>query len=161
MTIRKTVEADLPQIGEIYENAKRFMHLNGNPYQWNKDEPNKETARKDMERGEGYVAEEDGRIQAVFMFKIGDDPTYHTIEGGAWLSDAPYAVIHRIAVATQGRGIIGACIDACFTMHPNIRIDTHKDNLPMQKALTKRGFTYCGIIYLENGEKRWAYQKIK
>ena len=30
MQIRKTVEADLPIIGEIYENAKRFMRESGN-----------------------------------------------------------------------------------------------------------------------------------
>ena len=161
MTIRKTTEADLPYIGEIYENAKRFMRESGNPHQWNKGEPNIETARKDMEQGESYVAEEDGKIQAVFMFKIGDDPTYHKIERGAWLSDAPYAVIHRIAVFKQGCGIIDECINYCFDKCPNLRIDTHEDNLPMQKALTKRGFKYCGIIHLANGEKRWAYQKIK
>ena len=67
MTVRKTTEADLPYIGEIYENAKRFMKESGNPHQWNKGEPNIETARKDMERGEGYVAEEDGAITAVFI----------------------------------------------------------------------------------------------
>ncbi|MBO7150418.1 MAG: GNAT family N-acetyltransferase, partial [Clostridia bacterium] len=125
MTIRKTTEADLLQIGEIYENAKRFMRESGNPFQWNKGEPNIETARRDMEQGEGYVAEENGKIMAVFMFKEGNDPTYAKIYDGAWLNEAPYAVIHRIAVAEQGRGIIDECINACFAKCPNLRIDTH------------------------------------
>jgi hypothetical protein len=33
MIIRKTTEADLSRIGEIYENAKRFMRESGNPNQ--------------------------------------------------------------------------------------------------------------------------------
>ena len=160
MLIRKTTEADLFRIGEIYENAKRFMRESGNPNQWNDGTPNIDTAREDMEKGIGYVAEENGEIVAVFMFSLDGEPTYARIYDGEWLSDAPYGVIHRIAVAEQGRGIIGYCIDECFAHCQNLRIDTHRDNLPMQRALQKRGFQYCGIIYLENGDERLAYQKI-
>ena len=160
MLIRKTTEKDLPFVSDIYENAKRFMKESGNPTQWN-DKPNIETAREDMERGVGYVAEEDGEVLAVFMFSVGDDETYAEIYDGSWLNSEPYAVIHRIAVKEQGRGLIGYCIDECFKICPNLKIDTHRNNIPMQKALTKRGFEYCGIIYLENGEERLAYQKTK
>ena len=159
MRIRKTVGADLAQIGKIYENAKKFMRERGNPNQWNGDTPNAETAHADMQKGVGYVVEEEGEILAVFMFQQAPDPTYATIYGGNWLSDKPYGVIHRIAVAKQGQGIIGYCIDECFARCHNLRIDTHRDNLPMQRALLKRGFQYCGIIHLANGDERLAYQK--
>ena len=161
MLIRKTVPADLYRIGEIYENAKCFMRASGNKNQWNGDKPNAETAREDMERGVGYVAEDNGEVVAVFMFSLDADPTYKEIYDGAWLSDEPYGVIHRIAVAEQGRGIIDYCINECFSIRPNLRIDTHRDNAPMRRALQKRGFEYCGIIHLENGDERLAYQKIK
>ena len=160
MIIRKTNESDLISIGEIYENAKRFMRESGNVNQWNDGTPNIDTAREDMERGVGYVVEEDGKILAVFMFALGDDPTYAKIYDGAWLSDEPYGVIHRIAVAQQGRGMIEFCINHCYSICNNLRIDTHRDNAPMRHALEKRGFKYCGIIYLENGDERLAYQKI-
>ena len=39
----------------------------------------------------------------------------------------------------------------------NIRIDTHHDNLVMQKVLNKHGFMKCGVIYLKNGNPRLAY----
>ena len=159
MIIRKTIPSDLAAIGEIYENAKRFMRQSGNPTQWSQGGPNIHTAQKDMEDGVGYVAEEDGKILAVFMFSTAPDPTYAKIYEGAWRSDEPYGVIHRIAVAEQGRGLIDACIRYGFAICPNLRIDTHRDNLPMQRALTKRGFHYCGIIYLQNGDERLAYQK--
>ena len=161
MQIRKTVAADLAQIDEIYKNAKKFMAATGNVNQWNSGRPNMQTAREDMEKGIGYVAEENGEILAVFMFSQAPDPTYAKIYDGAWLSDAPYGVIHRIAVAKQGQGIVGKCIDECFSRCHNLRIDTHRDNLPMQNALKKHGFVYCGIIHLENGDERLAFQKIK
>mgnify|MGYP003296922186 CR=1 FL=1 len=40
----------------------------------------------------------------------------------------------------------------------NIRIDTHHDNVVMQRLLKKLGFQYCGIIHLENGDPRLAFQ---
>ena len=160
MHIRKTVATDIFRIAEIYENAKRFMRENGNPNQWNSGTPNVQTAKEDMERGVGYVVEENNQIIATFMFSLEGEPTYAKIYDGAWLNDAPYGVIHRIAVAEQGKGIIGFCIEECFSKCKNLRIDTHRDNLPMQRALQKRGFQYCGIIYLENGDERLAYQKV-
>ena len=161
MLIRKTVKSDLPAISLIYENARRFMRESGNPNQWKDEYPSIHTAREDMEKGVGYVLEDKGEVLAVFMFSIGEDPTYKKIYEGEWKNALPYAVIHRIAVKEQGRGLIDYCINECFRTCPNLKIDTHRDNIPMQKALSKRGFEYCGIIYLENGDERLAYQKTK
>ena len=162
MLIRKTKSTDIEVIGKIYDNAKKFMHENGNPNQWNTGGyPNEESALDDMKNGVGYVCEEDGEIFAVFMFSIGRDKTYDKIYDGAWLNDEPYAVIHRIAVAKQGRGVAGFCFNECYKLFPNLKIDTHRDNLPMQRALARAGFEYCGIIHLENGDERLAYQKTK
>jgi len=47
----------------------------------------------------------------------------------------------------------------CQRRYNNIRIDTHRDNAIMQHNIEKHGFTYCGIIYLANGDERLAYQK--
>jgi len=88
------------------------------------------------------------------------DSTYTKING-AWLSDAPYSVIHRIARAKNAKGIGAFCINWCLEKAKNIRIDTHKDNAPMLKLLDNLGFTYCGIIWLENGDERLAFQKIE
>ena len=162
MYIRKTEERDLLEISEIYSSAKRYMAESGNPNQWNtENSPGIKTAREDMENGVGYVCERDGEIIAVFMFKIGEDSTYKTIYDGKWKNEAPYAVIHRIAVKYHGQGIVAFCFDECFSRFPNLKIDTHKDNVPMQKALKKAGFHHCGIIHLENGEERIAFQKTK
>ena len=160
-SIRPATIADLPRILEIYAGAREFMRRTGNPNQWGKTHPAEEILRSDIPKGQLYVCSENSEIIGVFAYIRGTDPTYLEIEGGSWLNDEPYGVIHRIAVAEQGKGIIGFCIDQCFDRCKNLRIDTHRDNLPMQRALTKRGFCYCGIIYLENGDERFAYQKIE
>ena len=41
-----------------------------------------------------------------------------------------------------------------------IRIDTHEDNYVMQNALAKQGFRRCGIIYVEDGTTRIAYDRL-
>ncbi|MBO7304126.1 MAG: GNAT family N-acetyltransferase [Clostridia bacterium] len=160
MLIRKTEERDLSEIGNIYSAAKQFMKQNGNPNQWRTDYPSKRTAREDMERGIGYVCEDGGEVVAVFAFAPDREPTYDTIYDGAWQNDAPYAFIHRVAVKKHGQGIIDFCLAECYRMHPNLRIDTHRDNLPMQKVLLRSGFVRSGIIYLSNGDERIAFHKI-
>ena len=160
MLIRKTMAADIEAASEIYAEARRFMRQCGNPNQWSSTYPNEETVREDILSGNGYVCEDGGEVVGVFFFRVGNDPTYERIYDGKWLSDAPYAVIHRIAVKYQGRGIAGFIFRECFAMHPNLRIDTHRDNLPMQTSLKKNGFLPCGTIYLESGDPRIAFQKI-
>ena len=160
MIIRKTTPADISAIGEIYSAAKEFMRNAGNANQWNGDYPNEESARSDIKDGIGYVCEDEGEVVAVFAFAKGIEPTYNSIYEGKWLNSEPYAYIHRIAVKKHGMGIVDFCFSECFKMYPNLKIDTHRDNIPMQKVLLRNGFQHCGIIYLENGDERLAYQKI-
>lgn len=161
MEIRKTKREEFERVMKIYRAARVFMAENGNPDQWGEDYPPSEMIRADIEEGKSYVCTEGEEILGVFYYAEGIDPTYVRIEDGAWLDDAPYGVIHRIAVAVQGRGVAKVCFDFGFSRCGNLKIDTHECNLPMQKALAKNGFVRCGTVYLENGEPRIAYQKIK
>ena len=43
----------------------------------------------------------------------------------------------------------------------NLKIDTHRDNVVMQNMLKKNGFQSCGIIHVQDGSERLAYQKTK
>ena len=159
MIIRKSELKDLDKIAEIYKNAKEFMKTSGNPNQWKGDYPNAFDAKEDIKNGIGYVCEDDGEIVAVFAFKIGVEPTYNKIYEGEWQNNLPYAFMHRIAVSRHGQGVVDFCIEHCFNLYPNLKIDTHRDNIPMQKVLKRNGFKYCGIIYLENGDERLAFNK--
>jgi len=42
----------------------------------------------------------------------------------------------------------------------SLRIDTHRDNKPMQGMLARNGLVLCGEITLASGAKRNAYEKI-
>ena len=160
MIVRKATHADVSACAEIYKKAKQFMRECGNATQWLGEYPNEVDVIEDIKNGVGYVAEDEGEVVAVFAFIKGNEPTYDKIYDGAWLSDAPYGFVHRIAVGRHGRGVGEACLNFCFSEMPNIRIDTHENNKPMQRLLQKNGFTRCGIIYLENGDPRVAFQKI-
>lgn len=160
MTIRKAVKDDLPYIFEIYVRARKFMAENGNLNQWGDIKPRKELVESDIENGISYVCEKDGEILGVFAFIYGEDPTYKIIYDGEWLNDKPYAVIHRIASSGKVKGTGEFCLKWALSQYPNIRIDTHRDNTVMRYLMDKLGFAYCGIIHLEDGDERLAFQKI-
>lgn len=160
MDIRKATESDLGQLLPIYEAARRFMRQSGNMEQWAGNYPAESALRADVAMGRLYVCMQNGRIAAVFCFFVGEEPTYGYIEG-AWQGEGPYGVIHRIAVAPDchRQGIADACYAWCLSQCSDVRIDTHRDNVPMQRSLAKNGFVYCGIIYLADGAERLAFQK--
>lgn len=156
--IQRATLDQLPRILEIYEKARRFMVQSGNPDQWGNQYPPEEMIRQDIHDGKCYVNLENEKILAVFYFAVEEDPTYGYIEG-AWLNGRPYGVIHRIAVGESGRGVAAECFRFAYERCGNLRIDTHEKNIPMQRCLAKHGFARCGIIYLEDGDPRIAYQK--
>ena len=160
MIIRKAQIADMDEIMEIYASAREFMRKSGNPNQWNSTYPSRQIIESDIDSNASYVAEENGEIIACFFFKIGVDPTYLKIYNGEWIDDGEYGVIHRIAVKYHGRNIVSDIYKYCSGMSESLRIDTHADNLPMQRSLEKNGFKRCGIIHLANGDERIAYQRI-
>ena len=159
MLIRNTQISEIDSVMEIYSIARAFMRNSGNPNQWGDGYPSRQLIESDIANNFSYVIEDRGEIIGTFFFKQGEDPTYLKIYGGEWINNDKYGVIHRIAVKYQGRNIISQAFNFCFGIINNIRIDTHRDNIPMQKALEKHGFRYCGIIYLESGDERVAYQR--
>lgn len=99
------------------------------------------------------------------MITTKKDPSYDLIEGGQWLQNEAYSVIHRIAIHPnyKGKNIASLLIKNAIILHPDIkavRVDTHEDNHSMQRLLEKNGFQYCGIIYVSGNTKRKAYEKI-
>lgn len=159
MEIRKAAPAELPVLLEIYREARAYMASHGNPNQWKSGYPSRALIEAEIAAGTCMVCTEQDEILGVFSCLPGPDPTYAVIEDGAWPDEAPYGVIHRISVRAHQKGVASFCFAYGLRRFGTIRIDTHRDNLPMQKALAKNGFVRCGIIHLENGEERIAYQK--
>ena len=158
--IREANPTDMTSIMQVMEAAKGIMRSSGNMHQWTDGYPSEDVILSDMEKGGGYVLEEDSQIVAYFALLTSPEPTYAKIYNGEWLDDErPYHVVHRIASYPGVHGIFSSIMDFCFSNDPNIRIDTHRNNTIMQHNIAKHGFTYCGIIYLANGDERLAYQK--
>ena len=159
MEIRPASPNDFARVREIYAAARAYMKEKGNPEQWGDRYPEDELIREDIQNENLYLCAEGEEILGVFFYAEGADPTYQRIYDGKWLNEESYGVIHRIAVAEHQRGVASFCFDYAFSRCKNLKIDTHRDNLPMQRSLEKNGFFYCGIIHLENGDERVAYQK--
>ena len=98
------------------------------------------------------------RIVAYFALLPSPEPTYDIING-AWLTDEPYGVIHRMASYPEVHGIFSTVINYAASRFAHLRIDTHRDNRIMRHLIEKHGFTYCGIIWLEDGAERLAYER--
>ena len=165
MKIRKTTEADIGRVMEIYAHARKFMAEHGNPKQWGATNwPPEKVIREDVRTGNGHVCEnDDGEVIGVFYYIAGKDiePCYREIIDGKWLDDSPYGVVHRIAVDGSQKGIGSFCLNWAYEQCGHIRIDTHGDNYVMQGCLRKLGFTHCGTVYVEeDDDPRLAFEKV-
>ena len=141
------------------------MRADGNHDQWSAPGfPDDSLLLRDIARGGGFVilSEAEGGVEksiiAYFAIFPSPEPTYDYIDG-AWLTDEPYGVIHRMASYPEAHGIFSTIIDYAASRYAHLRIDTHRDNRIMQHLIEKHGFTYCGIIWLEDGTERLAYER--
>lgn len=161
MTIRPAHTQDVTAIMGVLQAAKGIMRASGNALQWVNGYPSVDVIEADIAGGFGHVVTDGSAVVGYFAFIPSPEPTYSYIEGGSWLEDTlPYHVVHRIGSLPSAHGVFRAIMDWCFSNDRNIRIDTHHDNHIMQHCILSYGFTYCGIIYLESGDPRLAYQRL-
>ena len=164
--IRPATAADLPALRPVFEAAKGIMRADGNLHQWDAPGfPPDDLLLRDIERDGGFVilsgAEggvEESIIVAYFALLPSPEPTYDVIDG-AWLTNEPYGVIHRMASYPEVHGIFSAVVNFAAARYPRLRIDTHRDNRIMRHLIEKHGFTYCGIIWLADCTPRLAYER--
>ncbi len=158
LSIRAAAKADIPEINRIYDAAKDFMRSYGNASQWTGEYP-WNMVESDIEKGQCFLVESAGRPCAVFAFILGDDPTYSYIEDGAWPNSEPYGTVHRVGSDGSVKGLMRFISGWAMERVDNLRVDTHEKNLPMKSALTSAGFSRCGVIYIDDGTPRTAFQK--
>lgn len=165
MIFRKSTEKDVKDIINIINEAKEFLK-NNKVNQWQEGYPNEEVILDDIEKGYSYVLENKGVLLGTMALSFDGESTYEKIYEGQWLYNGDYGVIHRIAVNRKinikgiGTELIKRSEEICLKKGiRNIKIDTHEDNITMQKLLDKNKFKYCGVIYLEGNVKRIAFEK--
>jgi GNAT superfamily N-acetyltransferase len=164
MILRLATLADATTIWEILQAAILQRKMDGST-QWQNGYPNEGTVANDIQQGYGYVIEENNMIIAYAAIVFGDEPTYEVING-AWMSNQPYVVVHRVATAPtlKGKGIatqLFLMIEK-LALSKNIfsiKVDTNFDNIPMLKIMDNLNYTYCGEIFV-SGIPRRAYEKL-
>ena len=164
--IRPASYADLDELEVIFRDARAYMRRQGNVVQW-KEGPRREDIEKDIETGLCMLivnppeAADAGEIEGVFFAQDFPEATYEEIDG-AWIDDEkPYITIHRLASRGRKSGISDAAFDWCKEHASSVRVDTHETNASMIRAIERNGFSYCGIIIVEDGTPRLAYQWVK
>lgn len=169
MKIISAQKSDLASIMRVVQSAQIYLAELGID-QWQDGYPNQEVVLKDINNNESYLVINDrNECIGTTMFSLRPEPTYTLIEERDWLTKEgmQYGVIHRMAVDDQFRssGFSRFVFDHFENLLiekeiKSMRIDTHEDNQMMQGLLKKRGYHYCGIIYLESGSKRLAFEKL-
>ena len=169
MIIRRSTQADVEAIMPIFEEARGTIAALGID-QWQNGYPSEDIVFADIERDQSYLCDFDGNICGTFAMLKDGEPTYDKIYEGHWLTgdrSHDYIAIHRVAISvlSRGSGLSGKIIEYASDFAQNLgrkslRIDTHRGNLIMRRMLEKNGFMFCGIIYLENGDERVAYERV-
>mgnify|MGYP004624533917 CR=1 FL=1 len=166
MNVRKAEFKDFGAAEMLLEIGRRNIAAL-NIDQWQNGDPSAEDLKRDIENRELYLCEKDGAALGMAYIGTNGEPTYKKIYEGAWLQNGAFTVIHRVAVdsAARGKGVFAALVQKAKEISKEsgisaLRIDTHRGNIPMQHALKKQGFSYCGIIFLESGDERLAYEKL-
>ena len=166
MQIRKAIPADAESIMHNFRQAQAGLRVQG-VNQWQNGYPNMEIVDMDILSGNCLVCVVNTLIAASFVLTFEPEETYDHIYSGQWISEGQYGVIHRMAAADafKGRGLGAAMIEKAEQIAlsrgiNSIKVDTHRDNNPMQNLLKNNKFEYCGIIYLDDGQERLAFEKL-
>lgn len=184
MTIRHATEADLDAMMDMIAHSRGLMRADGNTVQWT-DYPTVDDLREDIRRGVSYIgltplpisSEERGAdtISGIshpslprrggggeaFTFALvpGVEPTYGYIDHGRWIDNVtPYATVHRLAKSTGVVDVSREVFAFAKRQCAYLRADTHADNRPMRHILAREGFVESGIVYMDDGSPRVAYE---
>ena len=160
--IRLATAGDIPAILNIFEAARSYMRAHGNNVQWVNGYPGEELLLDDVKKSQLYVMEnEDGRPYGAFAFIIGPDHTYAYIENGSWLDESEYGTIHRLGSDGIQKNVFRECMDYCKSRIGHLRLDTHEVNATLQHLARREGFVERGIIYVDDGTPRVAFEWLR
>ena len=163
---RRAQNSDVDKIVQILNDAISFLKESGSS-QWQSGYPNRATVEDDIKNGCAWVLTVDNEVAGYAAVVIGKDPNYAKIDG-EWKNNVDtYATIHRIAVASQFRGMhltqffLSNIISLTYAQEiHNFRIDTGEKNKIVQHIATSHNFIKRGIIQVDDpiNPDRLAYE---
>lgn len=169
-SVRELLLTDKDSVLAIWSEGRSFLRESG-VSQWQKgDYPGEEAFFEDLKEKRGRVVINSDRVVGVFAFTLTSEPSYSTLNGLWDTNEGEYLTIHRSAVKRDemGKGIMSLILsysisEAKRNNKKSVRIDTHKDNGAMIRALRKNGFEEKGSIILlsgsEKGDGRLGFEK--
>lgn len=163
-TFRQATSADINKIWEILQGAIARRKADGSQ-QWQDGYPNTEVVATDIEKGCGFVLQEDDVVIGYTALLINDEPAYAHIEG-KWLTNSDFVVFHRVAIDEKqiGKGLSKLMLSfieehALKKGINSVKADTNFDNIAMLKIFERAGYQYCGEVYFR-GSARKAFEKV-
>lgn len=167
MKVRPAAKSDINDVLGCVRRIKCEYFEANNINQWADDYPSREIFAADVEKKSLYVMHMGEVLVGFGVFSAEKESCYSDIDG-AWLTSGEnYLVVHRFGINPDwhgmgmGTALLGLADKICEVKKiVSVRVDTHEDNISMQKLLEKCGYSKCGIIRLENGEPRIAYEKV-
>lgn len=150
----------------ILNDASAFLREQGIDQWQGAGAPTEAEVIQSVQAGTQYLLQENGEVVAVCTV-LSHEPAYMKIDG-AWKGNGAYLAVHRVAVArfARGRGLTKRLYEGVEQLARArgvryIRVDTHRDNLIMQRVFASNGFYLCGVVhYREDGSmERLAYEK--
>ena len=149
LIFRQAQSCETDRIMQIIRQAQARMHAAGSR-QWQDGYPAPGHISADIGRNRGYVLCKPGVEGPLSVIAYGavvfdGEPAYDAIDG-QWLTDEPYVLVHRIAVADgeRGRGVAAEFLHRVETLAQErgvkaFRIDTNFDNQTMLAAARTHG----------------------
>lgn len=163
---RLATKNDISNIMLSIDDAIAFLKQSGST-QWQNGYPNQKVIEEDIANKNGYVFVVGNQIASYAAVIEGIEPTYQKIDGSWHNERDPYATTHRICFSSnyQGQGLAKIFISNIVSLElsrgiRNLRVDTHRLNIPMQTLAEHNGFKYRGIIQCndEVDPDRLAYE---
>ncbi len=164
--IRKATHADLTTIKTLTEACASAMQEKG-IFQWNEHYPSREILSEDIEKGELFVLERQGRIMGIVVLTSQCDKEYLSVR---WLTTGGnHLYVHRLATlpSAWGAGCGQKLMDfaenfAIKNKYDSVRLDTFSQNKRNQKFYESRGYQRLGNIYFpkQSDHPFFCYEKI-
>ena len=157
-TIRLAKESDIDALLPMYDYSRTLMRAAGNTVQW-VGYPTRRDLAADIAVGASYVVMDGERPAATFSLVPGREPTYGVIVRGRWITPGePYVTFHRLAKREGVKGVAKVAMAFAKSHYTYLRADTHESNRAMRAILEAEGFVRSGIVFMDDGTERVAYE---
>lgn len=162
--IRKAVNEDLKAIMKIIKETIVEMHSYGN-YQWDENYPQEKDFLKDIQNGDLFVIEREGKLVGFVCINKVEPVEYNGLN---WSLNDDAMVVHRMAVnpAYRKNGIGTELMKFAdkLALKNNInylKTDTYSLNSKMNRLFEKCGYKLVGEMSFLGKEKPfYCYEKV-